>query len=128
MFVLWAEPCNEEVLADIETLSKAYIFDINKLGQVSIEFYPKNLDFRSLMTYGENDLTIEVTDGSSDHFAQQTIVVKDFDIFSSSSMGFSGDLQEKERFQGWLNSFGQNQVSSGGTSLVTGLPNIVNRQ
>ena len=116
-----------EILADVETLAKSYAFKINRLGQLTIEFYPKNATLRTQLNYGDNDLTFEVTDGSSDHFAQQTIVVKDFDVFAPSSMGFSGQVQEKSQFQGWLNQTGQNYIKSGGTTLVTGLPNIVNK-
>ena len=119
---------SNEMLAEIFTPAKSYSFGIDKLGRVSVEFYPKNLNFRSLLTYGDNDITIEVTDGNVDHFAQQTIVIKDFDVFGGSSMGFSGDIQEKEKFQGWLNPYSHNKVSRDGTNLVTGLPNIVNFQ
>lgn len=95
-----------------------------------LSFYPLDPEVRAAFKYGENNITLSVDHPTYPIYSKTKIYIKDFDIFETAYLSFSTNRQvistNGKLFQGWLNVVSNPRVTSGETTLTTGMPNIVN--
>lgn len=125
-FNLWNETKNAKILND-QAVSFALTSGLLQITNQAASLDLTDLGMGTIAAYGLNHFRLDILDATAPRYAQGTLTLKDFIIFSPALTHFDSHVQKQSNFQGWLNAVNTPNVGANGHYLVVGMPEIINR-